>query len=83
MNRNEIEALHEARPFHPFTIRIGDTRELPVPHPEFLALSPSEDIAIVFRPDGGFNIVDIELVTDLELKPGLPDKRRPPSRRRT
>lgn len=80
MNRNEIQALHEARPFHPFTIRIGGIRELPVPHPDFLALSPSEDIAIVFRPDGGFNVVDVQRVSDLEVKPVASGKRKPPTR---
>jgi hypothetical protein len=39
-----------------------------VNHPEFLAASRAGDIAIVFRPEGGFNMVDVELVTDLEVK---------------
>lgn len=67
MKMNEIQVLLEAQPFHAFTIRIGDTRQLDVPHPEFLALSPAGDIAIVFRREGGFNVVDVELVTDLEV----------------
>jgi len=53
MKMNEIRVLLEAQPFHAFTIRIGETRQLEVPHPEFLALSPAGDIAIVFRREGG------------------------------
>ena len=69
MKADELHALLNARPFHPFLIHLGDGRELVVDHPEFLAASPTGDIAIVFRPEGGFNIVDVELVTDLEVKP--------------
>jgi len=68
MKADELRALLDARPFHPFSIRLGDGRELVVDHPEFLATSPAGDIAIVFRREGGFNIVDVELVTDLEVK---------------
>jgi len=66
--------LLEAQPFRPFAIHLSDGGELVVNHPEFLATSPAGDIAIVFRPEGGFNIVDIDLGTDLEVKA---DARRP------
>jgi len=74
MKPEGLRGLLEAQPFHPFAIHLSDGREFVVNHPEFLATSPVGDIAIVFRPEGGFNIVDIELVTDLEVKP---DARRP------
>jgi hypothetical protein len=67
MKMQELQALHEARPFRPFAIRVGENRLLRVEHPEFLALSPTGDVAIVFRPEGGVSIVDVELVSELEV----------------
>ena len=69
MKAEELRDLAEARPFLPFIIHLGDGRELVVNHPEFLAASPAGDVAIVFRPEGGFNLVDFDLVTDLEVRP--------------
>jgi hypothetical protein len=69
MKADDLQALLDARPFHPFSIHLGDGRELVVNHPEFVAPSPTGDIVVVFRPEGGFNIVDVELVTDLEVRP--------------
>lgn len=75
MKADEFHALLGARPFQPFAIHLGDGRELAVDHPEFLAVSPAGDVAVVFRPEGGLNLVDVSLVTDLEVKD------RPQSRR--
>ena len=38
-------------------------------HREFLAISPSGRTSIVYQPDESFNIVDLLLVTDFEVKP--------------
>ncbi len=31
-------------------------------------MSPAGHVAIVFRPEGGFHLVDVDLVTDLEVR---------------
>ena len=67
MKMSQLHALRDARPFRPFTIHLGVGRDLRIDHPEFLAPSPAEDIVIIFKPNGGFNIVDVALVTDLDV----------------
>ena len=69
MTIKEIRNLYEARPFQPFIIHLADGRTIPVDHPEFLASSPSGRTIIVYRQDDSFNIVDLLLVTDLEVNP--------------
>ena len=65
----QLRQLFEARPFRPFTIHLADGRQLPVVHREFIAASPSGRTAIVYQPDDSFNVVDLLLVTDLEVPP--------------
>jgi hypothetical protein len=68
MTGDRIRSLYGAQPFRPFIIHLADGRELAVQHREFLALSPTGGTAVVFQPDDSFNIVDMILVTDLEVK---------------
>jgi hypothetical protein len=49
-------------------MHLADGRQIPVVHREFLASAPSGRTVIVFQPDDSFNIVDLLLVTDLEVK---------------
>jgi hypothetical protein len=60
--------MREANPFRPFTIHLADGRTLDVPHRDFVSLSPSGRIIIVYQPNDAFNVVDLYLVTDLEIK---------------
>jgi hypothetical protein len=46
MNINSILEAIRRRPFEPFSIRLADGRELPVPHPEFVAVGPRRLIVI-------------------------------------
>jgi hypothetical protein len=65
----QLRNLYQAQPFQPFVLHLGDGREISVEHREFLAPSPSGRTAIVYQPDDSFNIVDVLLVTSLEVKP--------------
>jgi len=76
MTVERVRELYEAQPFQPFVMHLADGRKLAVVHREFLSLSPSGRTVVVFQPDDSCNIVDLLLVTDLEL--GLP----PGSRRK-
>ncbi len=65
----QLRNLYQAQPFQPFVLHLADGREIPVQHREFLAPSPSGRTVIVYQPDDSFNIVDVLLVTALEVKP--------------
>ena len=70
MTTEEARKLHQARPFQPFVIRVGDGQALPVDHPEFLAYAPNSRTMTVYSKDGSFQIVDLLLVTGLEVRNG-------------
>ena len=57
------EALHKV-PFEPFVIRLADGRSLPVPHPDFVALTPRR--AIVGAEDDSWSIVEPLLIVSLD-----------------
>ena len=76
MTIDKIRQRYEARPFRPFTVHLADGREIVVEHPEFLAQAPSGRTVVVYQPIGAFNIVDLLLVTDLEVQASSNGKRR-------
>jgi hypothetical protein len=76
----QLRNLWKTEPFRPFVIHLADGRQLQVRHPEFLLLSPSGRSIILYQPDDSFNVVDLLLVTDLEVTSNGRGKRR--SRRR-
>ena len=67
MTIEQVRNLYDAQPFRPFVMHLADGRELPVHHREFMASAPSGRTVIVYQPDDSFNIVDLLLVTDLEV----------------
>jgi hypothetical protein len=76
MTIEQLRNLYQARPFCPFTIHLADGRQVHVPHNEFLSYSPSGRTIIVHQPDDSFSILDLLLVTELEVdaaaKPNTP-----------
>ena len=51
-------------------MRMPDGRLLPVPHPEFVSVEPTDGrLALVWKADrrGGHSLVDLELVSELEV----------------
>jgi hypothetical protein len=69
MTTDALYKVHTARAFVPFYLRLGDGQKLPVTHPEMLAYSPKSRLATVYLKDGSFEIVDLLLVTGLEVMP--------------
>jgi hypothetical protein len=59
------ESLHR-QPFRAFAIQLADGRSLPVPHPDFVALTPR--LAIVTAEDGGWSVVEPLLVASLDYE---------------
>lgn len=69
MTIEQVRRLYEAQPFRPFTIHLADGRQIPVLHPEFVMSLPSGRTIVVCQPDDSLNIIDLLLVTDLEVRP--------------
>jgi hypothetical protein len=67
MTIEQLRNVHRAQPFRPFTIHLADGRNLLVPHPDFLSHSPTGRTIIVYHPDDAFSIIDLLLVTELEI----------------
>ena len=59
------EALHR-EPFEPFVISLADGRSLPVPHPDFVAVSPRR--IIVIADDGSWSVVEPLLIASLDYE---------------
>jgi hypothetical protein len=69
MTADPIRQLLVQRPFQPFTVHLADGRQVRVDHYDWAIISPPGRTMIVYQKDGSFNIIDIMLVTDLELGP--------------
>jgi hypothetical protein len=80
MTIEQLRAAYTAKPFRPFVIHLADGREIPVQHPEFILTVPSGRTIVVCQPDDTLNIIDLLLVTDLEIQPSANGSRK---RRRT
>jgi len=68
MTIDRLKELYEAQPFRPFTIHLADGRAIPVHHRDFIMAVPSGRTVVVAQPDDSMNIIDLLLVTDVELK---------------
>lgn len=65
----QLRAAQRAAPFRPFTIHMADGRSFHVPHPDFLSMSPSGRTVIIFQEDEEFSILDLLLMTEIEMSP--------------
>lgn len=68
MTVEQLRNVHRAQPFRPFTIHMGDGRAFLVRHPDFLSHSPTGRTVIVYQDDENFSILDLLLVTKLEVQ---------------
>lgn len=68
MTAEQLRAMREVQPFRPFTIHLADGRALTVPHRDFVSQSPGGRTIIVYRSDESFSLVDLYLVTELEVQ---------------
>jgi hypothetical protein len=67
MTIERLKELYDAEPFQPFIIHLADGREIPVHHRDFIMAVPSGRTVFVAQPDDSVNIIDLLLVTDVEL----------------
>ncbi len=68
MTAEQLRAMRETQPFRPFTMHLADGRTLTVPHRDFVSQSPGGRTIIVYRSDESFSVVDLYLVTELEVQ---------------
>jgi hypothetical protein len=69
MTIKQMRTFYDAQPFRPFIIHLADGRDIPINHREFIMAAPSGRTVSVYQPDDTLNVVDLLLVTDLEVKP--------------
>jgi len=67
MTIEQLKAAHRSTPFRPFTIRMADGRMFPIPHPDFMWMSPSSRTVIVVRDDDSFSILDLLQMTEMQM----------------
>jgi hypothetical protein len=67
MTIEQLRAAYKATPFRPFTIRMADGRTFPIPHPDFLSMSPSGRTVIIYQDDDSFSILDLLLMKEIDV----------------
>ncbi len=70
MDGEQLEQMQTAQPFRPYRIHLADGRRLDVRHPDIPARSPGGRTAIVWKADETFEMIDVRLVTSLEVLDG-------------
>ena len=76
MTIEQIRSYYTSAPFQPFVIHLADGRQIPVPSREYMMPAPNGRTIAVYQPDSTVNVIDLLLVTDLELKPAANGARR-------
>jgi hypothetical protein len=67
MTTEQFRSTLRQQPFRPFTIRMADGRTFDVPHPDFVAPSPSGRTVIVFQADDSYSALELLLMTEVEV----------------
>jgi len=70
MTTEQFRATLQQLPFRPFTIRMADGRSFDVVHRDFVAQSPSGRTVIVFGSDEAYSVLDLLLMSELEVHVG-------------
>ncbi len=70
MTTEQFRATLHSERFRPFTIRMADGRAFQVNHPDFIAQSPSGRTVIVFQSDESYSVLDLLLMSELEVSSG-------------
>ena len=67
MTIQQLKKVYEASPFRPFSLHMAHGRKLYVPHHDFLSHSPTGRTVIVYGEDDDFNILDVLMITEIEV----------------
>ena len=66
MTRKQIESAVASG--IPFTLRMADGKEYPVPHPDHISLPPNASYVIVYDHEGRFTVLPLLTMTGLESR---------------
>jgi hypothetical protein len=69
MAPDRIKKIINAVPFRPFTVELGSGKRVPVKHADYVSLSPAGRTLIVYDDDDGMEILDVFLITSIDVKP--------------
>ena len=69
MTIERIRNYYNAQPFQPFVIRLDDGRHLSVSSREYVASAPNGRTIAVYQTDSTITVIDLLLVTALEIRP--------------
>lgn len=72
----QLRLIKNQRPFVPFYIHLADGRQLRVKHPDAVAWDEDRARLVVLTHDGGFEFVDLALITGLRTP--HPEEATPP-----
>lgn len=72
MTTDQLRAALRNSPFRPFTIRMADGRAFSIAHPDFISMSPAGRTVVVYNTDDSASVIDLLLMTELELAPPTP-----------
>lgn len=70
MTIQQLRAVLKAVPFRPFNLHMADGRSFPIPHPDFLIMSPTGRMGFAFGNDDECSILDLLLMTEIEFSKG-------------
>ena len=63
---HEIEEMHRARPFRPFSMILDDGKRVLIKRPEFLGLFPKRDKILYSTPKDTTEVVAIDRISRIE-----------------
>jgi hypothetical protein len=72
MNLEAVRQAIRRQPFRPFSLRLVDGREMPVPHPEFVAIS-GRTVIITNAVNEAYAIVEPLLIVSIEYPQTAPE----------
>ena len=67
MTKEALGKVIHRTPFQPFVLRLADGRSVRVPHQDFISMHPTGRTVIVYGPNEDLEILDVMLVTGLQL----------------
>jgi hypothetical protein len=65
----KLKQFYNAQPFRSFVIHLNDGRQIPVYRRDFMLIAPSGCYVIVVQPNDRTDILDLQQMADLKVKP--------------
>jgi hypothetical protein len=75
MVAEKLRELRQAQPFQPFIIHLADGRRIRVGKAEWIGIAPTGQAANVSERNGHLHLLDLRLVTNVEVKPNAKRKK--------